>query len=239
MIKQIDPHRISLALSVLFLLGLGATAYSIYSLQAEGTTTVWFFLAGTSFAGGFSLVIALRNKKEIIVFKEKVNKTDSSDGGANNDANVGQIDLTEIKQLAQRGGKDVLLNGLKAICRQLEAGQGAIYSFKEADEKRWIELTGGYALSIGENTTVKFDIGEGLIGQSAVEGRTLYIDEVPEGYMKVVSGLGMASPRYLLIVPAKKENNVVSILEVSTFKAISETQRKFVEEAAQLLGAKA
>jgi hypothetical protein len=239
MIKQIDPHRISLVLGVLFLLGLGATAYAIYSLQAEDTESVWLFLAITSLAGGFSLVITLRNKKEIIVFKEKVNRTDASDGGTNSDASIGKIDLTEIKQIAQRGGKDVLLNGLKAICRQLEAGQGAIYSFKEADEKRWIELTDGYALSLGENTNIKFDLGEGLIGQSAAEGRTVYIDEVPEGYMKVVSGLGMASPRYLLIVPAKKEDKVVSVLELSTFKAISETQRKFVEEAAQILGAKA
>jgi DNA-binding Xre family transcriptional regulator len=239
MIKQIDPHRISLALGVLFILGLGATAYSIYSLQAAGTASVWFFFVATSLIGSLSLVIALLNKKEIIVFKEKVARTDASDSGAGSYADISKIDLTEIKQLAQRGGKDVLLNGLKAICRQLEAGQGAIYSFKEADEKRWIELSGGYALSIGENTVIKFDLGEGLIGQSAAEGKILYIDEVPEGYMKVVSGLGMASPRYLLIVPAKKEDKVVGVLEVSTFKAISATQRKFVEEAAQLLGAKA
>jgi len=126
---------------------------------------------------------------------------------------------------------------MKTICRQLEAGQGALYAFKEADDKRWIELTGGYALTIGENTTIKFDLGEGLIGQSAVVGKTLYIDEVPEGYMKIASGLGMASPRYLLITPLKKDEKVIGVWELSTFKALTENQRKFVEDAANLLSA--
>ena len=62
----------------------------------------------------------------------------------------------------------------------------------------------GYALSIGESTVIKYEIGEGLIGQSAASGNTLYVDDVPDGYIKIVSGLGSASPQHLLIVPVKK-----------------------------------
>ncbi len=236
MMKAIDPHRISLILAVLFVLGLGASAYSVYSLQAENTGQLWFFMALSALLGGASLIISLRNKKEILVFKEKTNSNSSDNQQSSNTAD-GNIDLTEIKQIAQKGGKDASLNALKTICRQLEAGQGALYAFKEADDKRWIELTGGYALTIGENTTIKFDLGEGLIGQSAVVGKTLYIDEVPEGYMKIASGLGMASPRYLLITPLKKDEKVIGVWELSTFKALTENQRKFVEDAANLLSA--
>ncbi len=236
MMKAIDPHRISLILAVLFVLGLGATAYSVYSLQAENTGQLWFFMTLSALLGGASLIIALRNKKEILVFKEKSN-TNSNDNQQSSNTADGNIDLTEIKQIAQKGGKDAALNALKTICRQLEAGQGALYAFKEGDDKRWIELSGGYALTIGENTTIKFDLGEGLIGQSAVVGKTLYIDEVPEGYMKIASGLGMASPRYLLITPLKKDEKVIGVWELSTFKALTENQRKFVEDAANLLSA--
>lgn len=236
MMKAIDPHRISLILAVLFVLGLGATAYSVYSLQAENTGQLWFFMALSALLGGASLIIALRNKKEILVFKEKSN-TNSSDNQQSSNAADGNIDLTEIKQIAQKGGKEANLNALKTVCRQLEAGQGALYTFREADDKRWLELSGGYALTIGENTTIKFDLGEGLIGQSAVVGKTLYIDEVPEGYMKIASGLGMASPRYLLITPLMKDEKVIGVWELSSFKALTENQRKFVEDAANLLSA--
>lgn len=237
--KEIDPHRISLVLAILFMLGLGATAYSLYSLQAEGTAQVWLYLAISTLVGGFSLVFALRHRKEIIVYKDRSSissSTDSQNAGSNIE---GTIDLGEIRNVIKNSSKDSLLNGLKSICKQLDAGQGALYQIKEEEGTRWVELTGGYALSIGENTTIKFDMGEGLIGQSAAEGKTLYIDEVPEGYMKIASGLGMASPRYLLITPVKREDAIVGVLEVSTFKALNETQRKFVEDAAQLLSAKA
>jgi GAF domain len=236
MMKAIDPHRISLLLAVLFVIGLGATAYAVYSLQAENSGQVWFFMGLSMLLGGASLIIALRNKKEILVFKEKTNSNTTDTSQSSNTAD-GNIDLTEIKQIAKKGGKDATLQALKTICRQLEAGQGALYAFKEEEDRRWIELSGGYALTIGENTTIKFDLGEGLIGQSAVVGKTLYIDEVPEGYMKIASGLGMASPRYLLITPLKKDEKVIGVWELSTFKSLTENQRKFVEDAANLLSA--
>lgn len=239
MIKKIDAHLISLLLGVLFLLGLGATAFSIYSLESTNTQSVWIFLITTSLLGAAALVLALRNVKEIIVFKDKASSINLSDTTTTNDASNNTIELTSLRNLVQRGHRDVVLEGVKLICKQLEAGQGAVYNLKEEEEKRWMQLTGGYALSIGENTIIKFDIGEGLIGQCAANGHMLYIDEVPEGYMKVVSGLGMASPRYLLISPIKKEDKVVGVIEISSFKSLSEAQRKFVEEACLLLGTKA
>lgn len=237
MMKAIDPHRLSLFLAVLFVIGLGATAYAVYSLQAENSGLVWLFMTLSAFLGGASLILALRYKKEILVFKEKTGNENTSDASQNSNTADGNIDLTEIKQIAKKGGNDVALQALKTVCRQLEAGQGALYSFKSDDDKRWIELAGGYALTIGENATIKFDLGEGLIGQSAVVGKPLYIDEVPEGYMKIASGLGMASPRYLLITPIKKDEQVIGVWELSTFKALTANQRKFVEDAANLLSA--
>ena len=65
-----------------------------------------------------------------------------------------------------------------------------------------------------------------------------YVDDVPDGYIKIVSGLGSASPRHLLIVPVKKNNQVLGIIELASFTEVSEDQRKFVEEAAQLLANK-
>jgi hypothetical protein len=240
MSKGFDLQRISLALAVLYFVSLAITAYALYSAEiVRGTAFIWSTLVITVLLGAASLVLALRQTKETIVFKERDKTQESGDNLSANTAEAGTIDLTEVNRLSQRGGKDIVINGLKIVCKQLEAGQGAFYTIKEEEGARWVELMGGYALSISESNILKFDMGEGLIGQAAAEGRSLYIDEVPEGYMKIASGLGMASPRYLFIVPVKKEEAIIGVLEISTFKPVTDQQRKFVEEAARLLGSKA
>jgi putative methionine-R-sulfoxide reductase with GAF domain len=82
---------------------------------------------------------------------------------------------------------------------------------------------------------LSYEFGEGLIGQSAAGARTLYVDDIPEGYIKIISGLGSASPKYLLIVPMKQQDHATGVLEIASFIPLSEDQRKFVEESAQLI----
>lgn len=237
--KEIDPHKISLVLAALFVASMGGVSFSVYTLQLENSETIWFYLILSFVTGGLSLVLALRHQKEIIVFKNRNVQEENDLLKDTSNQTQSTFNLAEVRKAIAANSKEDVLNGLKSICKQLEAGQGALYTVQEDETQKWIELTGGYALSIGENASIRFDMGEGLIGQAAVEGKTFYIDDIPDGYMKIASGLGMASPRYLLIVPLKKEDTVVGVMEVSSFKPLHETQRKFVEEAAQLLSAKA
>ncbi len=90
-------------------------------------------------------------------------------------------------------------------------------------------------MNLGESASIEYEFGEGLIGQAAVEGRTLYVDDIPEGYIKIISGLGSASPKHLLIVPVKNQKETLGVIEIASFTDLTEDKRKFVEEAAQLL----
>ena len=137
-----------------------------------------------------------------------------------------------------KGQKEILQQGLNYIANKLDAGQGAVYLVSQEENKRVLELKIGYALNMGESQTIKFEFGEGLIGQAASSGKNLYIDEVPEGYVKVISGLGSASPRYLLIVTLKKDGEVKGVIELATFGALKEATRTQVDEMAQVLATK-
>jgi hypothetical protein len=108
----------------------------------------------------------------------------------------------------------------------------------ESEGKRILEVKYGFALTLAESQSIKFEFGEGLIGQAALSGQNLYLDEIPEGYIKIVSGLGTSSPRYLLIVPLKKENEVKGVIEIATFAPLKENTRKQVDEMAQILAGK-
>jgi transcriptional regulator with GAF, ATPase, and Fis domain len=240
-----DRVNISLILAVMFFAGILASLYVVYSLphqlmlrdgyQSEFANV--FIVLGVTFAiGALNIWYGARHKNEVIVYRDKQTDKTSGDNDTS-DSNQTTISLETVTSSVStaKETKEILHAGLHAICKQIDAGQGAVYLTMTKDGKRKVELTAGYALSIGESNTISFDFGEGLIGQAAAGGSTLYIDEVPEGYIKIISGLGSASPQYLLIVPMKKNNQVIGVMEIASFTPISEDQRKFVEESAQII----
>lgn len=244
-----DRYYLNLLLGVLFVLGIGLSLYFIYSLPDSLHLTggfqpefipVYIVVGLTFITGALAVLSALRYQKEVIVFRDRITDIGKTDGENGDQAGKTTISLESVKSNLQQaeGEKELLQSGLQAISKQLEAGQGAIYRVQEDDGKRFLELKSGYALSIGESTVIRYEFGEGLIGQAAVSGRTLYIDDVPNGYVKIISGLGSASPKYLLIVPVKKQEQVKGVIELASFTPLTEDQRRFAEESAQLIAEK-
>jgi methyl-accepting chemotaxis protein len=240
-----DRVNLSLLMAVLFFVGVIASIYTIYTVPhdlmlTDGYQSVFtdvYIVVGLTFLiGGLTIWYAVRHKNEVLVYRDKQLEKNISDA-AGNDSNLTSISLESVKANLKnaKDEKEILQAGLHTICKQLEAGQGAVYVTVEKDNLRRVELKVGYALSMGESTVVSFEFGEGLVGQAAAGAKTLYVDEVPEGYIKIISGLGSAYPEYLLIVPMIQGGKVFGVMEIASFTAITEDQRKFVEESAQLM----
>jgi putative methionine-R-sulfoxide reductase with GAF domain len=242
-----DSYKLSLLMVVIFFACMLASAYALYTLPHNLMLTdgfhpvfikVYIIIAITFLVGGFALYTALKSQREVVVYRDRIIDNKEAEKTAQADENKTTITLEGVKgNLSQATNqKEILQNGLHSICKQLEAGQGALYLIN--NDQRKVELKQGYALSVSENTSVNFDLGEGLVGQAAVSGQTLYLDDIPEGYIKIISGLGSSSPRYLLIVPIKQNGKTAGVMEIASFTSISNDQRKFTEEAAQLIGEK-
>jgi hypothetical protein len=75
---------------------------------------------------------------------------------------------------------------------------------------------GKYAY-FAEQEPAPFKLGETLSGQAAKNKTPLKLDEIPEDYINVVSGLGSAIPRSLLILPVVFEDKCIAVLEIGTF----------------------
>lgn len=243
-----DRFKMSLVLAVLFLFGIFLSVYHLYRLPNNlmlpdamhpALLNVYVIPGVTFLIGALALYLALNYRAEVIVFRDKQLDTDAQKRDAANE-NQNTISVESVKEslVSARSEKEIVHSGLQAICRQIEAGQGALYLIKEIDGKRKLELQSGYALNVAESAVITFEVGEGLIGQAASAGRTVYLDDVPDGYIKIISGLGSASPRYLLIVSLKRADRVVGAIEIASFTALSEYQRKFVEDAATLIAEK-
>ena len=59
-------------------------------------------------------------------------------------------------------------------------------------------------------------------------GKKINVSKIPEGYIKIVSGLGAAPPSHLAIIPIFDGNEVSYIVEIASFKKISEEEEKLI-----------
>ncbi|MFO7256319.1 MAG: GAF domain-containing protein [Bacteroidota bacterium] len=238
-------HRLGAILATAFFAAALVCAYMLYSLPTdlgltsghEGVLTrTYLIVAVTLITGGAALYFSLTGREEIIVYKTKNEETSDTSATSASESTNSTISLDAVASLTAGESKRQLYQQfLQIICDQLSAGQGAYYESFESEGIRKVRLTAGYALAVGESSEVAYDFGEGLVGQSAAEGRTLYVDDIPEGYIKIVSGLGTASPRYLLIVPVLKGREVKGVIEIASFTAFGQDERTYVEQAAALL----
>lgn len=242
-----DSSKINLILTVLFVAGIAFSAYALYRLPNklmmsygyESVFNTTYLIVGFSFLIGLVAVTqAMRYKKELIVYRDRVTETGLSDQDDSDSKSTISVENVKAALRTAKGEKEILQNGLESICKLLDAGQGAAYQVQQENDSRFVELKSGYALTISESTTTRYNFGEGLIGQAASNGQLLYLDEVPEGYIKIISGLGSASPRFLLIAPVKHQDTVLGVLEIASFSPFSVDQRKFVEQSAQLVADK-
>jgi signal transduction histidine kinase/DNA-binding response OmpR family regulator len=85
-----------------------------------------------------------------------------------------------------------------------------------------------YAAAAGSVPT-RFSSGEGLLGQAVKDGRTVVVNDVPDGYLKLGSVLGNSAPRHLLVVPMKLEGVVNTVVEMGFFKPITASDLELFE----------
>lgn len=120
------------------------------------------------------------------------------------------------------------------LVKYLEANQGGIFIVNNEDsDDVHLELTGCYAWDRIKYLDQSVYKGDGLVGQSWQETRTLYITDIPEDYIKITSGLGDSNPTCLLIVPMIVNDEFFGVIELASFNEFEEYQIKFVEKVAE------
>ncbi|ANF98259.1 response regulator [Paenibacillus bovis] len=117
----------------------------------------------------------------------------------------------------------------------LGAHFGAIYlRTNEASDK--IMLKAAYAAD-GELCSKKeIRIGEGLTGQCAADQKPIVLDQVPEGYIPVNSGLGSGKPQSVLIYPIMFNDELLGVIELASLRNFASLQRQLLHLLTQDLG---
>jgi len=148
--------------------------------------------------------------------------------------------LAKFTQMLQ-GQKD-----LKAVTRRIlselaqvvNAQQGMFYILEQDEQQmnQKLKLFAAYAYKDDLNLAKEFELGEGLVGQCAVEKERILLTNVPKDYIKIGSGLGEASPVNLIVLPVLFETEIKAVIELASFDTFSETHLDFLSQLTESIG---
>jgi len=145
----------------------------------------------------------------------------------------GQAKFNDILRESSDSINLLASTSLKNIVKFFNAAQGGFFIIKEEEDTKLLELSASFAYDRMKSLSKKVPIGEGLVGMCALEGNTIWINNVPDDYMDIESGLGEAPPTNILIVPLKNDNNILGVIEIASFNEFKKNEVLFIETIAE------
>lgn len=190
--------------------------------------TLSVVLGGGLLAGIF---IALFTKKQLTALSESYSKVIEKQ--------VIQNQILEAQDWIQSGKtglmeqirgdlslEELSAKALKYLCNRLDGKVAAIYNM----EFNSLNRIGTYAFSdeaLNKQKTIR--MGEGLVGQVAIENTVKVVKDVPEDYITVNSGTGSSKPRQIILFPLTSDNQVKGVLEIGFFSDIPDNVIEFLK----------
>jgi signal transduction histidine kinase/CheY-like chemotaxis protein/HAMP domain-containing protein len=138
----------------------------------------------------------------------------------------GQADLGQVTRL------------IMSELTPLVTSQHGAFFLVEGEEEPDLRLVASYGRASGGQAAERdrFALGEGLIGQAAVEAKPILVEDVPKDYITVASGLGEAPPRNIIVLPVVFEEQVLGVIELASLHTVSEINRAFLEQITETIG---
>jgi HAMP domain-containing protein/signal transduction histidine kinase/CheY-like chemotaxis protein len=99
-----------------------------------------------------------------------------------------------------------------------------------------LKLLSSYALRERKRLANRFELGEGLVGQCALERKTIQVDDVPPDYVRITSSVGEAPPRNILVLPVLFEGQIKGVIELASFQRFSPIHITFLEQLTLSIG---
>jgi HAMP domain-containing protein/CheY-like chemotaxis protein/signal transduction histidine kinase len=149
-----------------------------------------------------------------------------------------KTNLAKFTRMLQ-GQRDLVTVGkllLSELAPLVNAQQGTIYQMLSdvSDTAPSLSLLAGYA--VGDHHAPRIQVGQGLVGQCALEKQRLLLTKVPRTYPRIASSLGSARPKNIVVLPVLFEGETKAVIELSSLQPFTPTHLAFLEQLTQSIG---
>ncbi|MBO0753585.1 MAG: HAMP domain-containing protein, partial [Bradyrhizobiaceae bacterium] len=123
---------------------------------------------------------------------------------------------------------------LSELSPLVQAHQGTIYLLAMVDGSPELHLLSSYAHP--RHAPPVIQLGEGVVGQCAVEKRRILLEDVPPQFIGISSSLGEASRMSIVVLPVLFEGNTKAVIELATMHRFTEINLALLDQLMVSLG---
>ncbi|MFG2460355.1 HAMP domain-containing protein [Streptomyces sp. NPDC048523] len=116
------------------------------------------------------------------------------------------------------------------------AQYGAFYLAEDTQRGHELRLVGSYGYPDDEERPTRIPVGRSLVGQAARNRRSVTVEELPEGYVTISSGLGHAAPSALVVLPIVVEEQVLGVIELASVSRFRQIHQDFLTQLMPTIG---
>jgi HAMP domain-containing protein/signal transduction histidine kinase/DNA-binding response OmpR family regulator len=199
--------------------------------------------------GDLTRFIQVDAKGEVAALKDNINEMIRNLKDTtikNNEQDWLKTNLAKFTRMLQ-GQKEMLTVGkliLSELAPVVGAQHGVFYVMQpgredakdDIERDAHLKLLSSYAYRNRKNVANKFALGEGLVGQAALERERILITNAPPDYVQITSGLGAAPPTNIIVLPVLFEGQVKAVMELSSFEQFSPIHQAFLDQLVESIG---
>jgi signal transduction histidine kinase/CheY-like chemotaxis protein/HAMP domain-containing protein len=118
----------------------------------------------------------------------------------------------------------------------VDAHHGVFYIGDLSSGEMMLNLLSSYGFKERKHVSNSFHLGESLIGQCALERKSILLTRVPADYIQINSGLGEAPPQTIIVLPVLFEGEIMAVIELASFQTFSPIHRTFLDQLMESVG---
>jgi signal transduction histidine kinase/HAMP domain-containing protein/ActR/RegA family two-component response regulator len=138
----------------------------------------------------------------------------------------------------QRGLATVSHMILSELAPLVSAQHGVFYALTDAGDgdQPVLQFQAGYGFKERKSLSNVYRLGEGLVGQCALERERILLTDVPPDYVQISSGLGSSPPLNIIVLPILFEGSVKAVIELASFSPFSATHQSLLDQLTESIG---
>src|SRR5687767_41960 len=137
----------------------------------------------------------------------------------------GQRDLPAVGEM--------ILSELAPVVR---AHQAEFYVLTGDRDQQRLQLLASYASSGRRAHGKEIDIGEGVVGQCAIEKRKMLLTNIEGRRFRIATGLTRSQPAEVLVMPIVFEGELRGVVELASLESFSPSHQAFLDQLMESIG---